>query len=406
MKVLIVSPCILPVPAVKGGAVLTLIESIIKQNETKRSFELTVVGSYNQQAENKAQDYPNTKFIFIQGTESYEKVDVFIDQAISILRRGKKSNHYLWKLHVISEIKRILKTNDYDRVIFQNSGYLLNILKDKDITEKYKDKLYYHLHNDIPNNVYVEGVKKCKLLLISRYLLKKVNQVCKCDMSDQAYIVKNGFDVQKFTRLMPIEEKIQLKQKLGIQDDKKVIVFAGRITEYKGIKELASAVSSMNDNSLVLLIIGSFNFGSGETSAFENELKQILKKIEDRVIWTGFIPYDDMWKYYKLADVAVLPSMWEEPAGLTMIEAAASNVPVVTTYSGGIPEYLNDQLAYFVHRDENIVHSIQNAINDILSNSSEWNEKSSEASEYVMENFSEEIYYNTFTDALHLRGKN
>ena len=35
----------------------------------------------------------------------------------------------------------------------------------------------------------------------------------------------------------------------------------------------------------------------------------------------------------------MLPSMWDEPAGLTMVEAMASGVPVITTNSGGIPEY-------------------------------------------------------------------
>ena len=51
MKVLIVSPSMLPVPAVKGGAVEALIESLIKQNEQYKKIELTVVCSWTPDAE-------------------------------------------------------------------------------------------------------------------------------------------------------------------------------------------------------------------------------------------------------------------------------------------------------------------------------------------------------------------
>ena len=46
-KVLIITPCGLPVPAVKGGAVSTLMESIIKQNEINDQINLTVISSYD-----------------------------------------------------------------------------------------------------------------------------------------------------------------------------------------------------------------------------------------------------------------------------------------------------------------------------------------------------------------------
>ena len=41
-----------------------------------------------------------------------------------------------------------------------------------------------------------------------------------------------------------------------------------------------------------------------------------------------------------MADIVVLPSVWEEPAGLTMIEALACGKPLITTNAGGISEYV------------------------------------------------------------------
>ncbi len=66
MKTIIVSPCGLPIPAVKGGAVLTLIESIIIQNEINKKMELTVIGVHDKEAVEKSKKYKNTNFIFIK----------------------------------------------------------------------------------------------------------------------------------------------------------------------------------------------------------------------------------------------------------------------------------------------------------------------------------------------------
>ena len=61
-------------------------------------------------------------------------------------------------------------------------------------------------------------------------------------------------------------------------------------------------------------------------------------------------------KTYNLADVAVLPSMWDEPAGLTNIEAMACGIPMITTDAGGIPEYAVGETLF--HRDGELVSEI------------------------------------------------
>ena len=81
-----------------------------------------------------------------------------------------------------------------------------------------------------------------------------------------------------------------------------------------------------------------------------------------RIKFTGLIPQSEISALYHIADVAVLPSMWEEPAGLTMLEAAAAGVPVITTNAGGIPEYLRNDLGIFLDRDNELVNNISNNI--------------------------------------------
>lgn len=400
MKVLIVTPCLLPVPAVKGGAVLTLMESLIIQNERQEKLELTVLGSFDEAAVEKSKNYPKTKFIFYRNNCFFERLDKMIDKALKEVKNISQRKRYIRKLHCISFIKKVMRDNDYDKVVFQNSGYLLNVLRDEELLKKYSNKLFYHLHNDIPDNIYVKGVQSCELLLISQYLEKKVCKLCGEQMREKIHIVKNGFNCEQFSRSLSLEEKDSMRSSMGIDKNKKILLFAGRIDEQKGIRQLLEAFSSMERNDLVLLVVGSYNFGTKETSRFEGEIRSRFNFLGDKIKFTGYIPYEDMWKYYKIADIAVLPSMWEEPAGLTMIEAAASGTVVITTVSGGIPEYLNSELAVLLERDENIVLNLKDAITKVLDNFDEFQEKAELAAAFVKENFSEEKYYADFVGAL------
>lgn len=65
---------------------------------------------------------------------------------------------------------------------------------------------------------------------------------------------------------------------------------------------------------------------------------------------------------YAISDVAVLPSIWDEPAGMTMIEAAISGTPLITTNSGGIPEYIPRNAAIILNRDEHLISNIAKSI--------------------------------------------
>lgn len=400
MKVLIVSPCVnLPVPAVQGGAVSTLIEYLIKENEAEQKMQLTVLSVYDAEAEQKAKKYPKTQIDFVRPPKIVDYVDYALDTVLAKWKKGKPAHQYIRKQYSLRYISRYMAKHDFDKVVFQNSGYLLNVLNNRAIAEKYQGKLYYHLHNDIPDNVSVKAVTQCKLLLISEYLKKHINKVCGQDMSRQCVIVKNGFDCTRFAQELPEDKKTELKKKLGIEPDKKIIMFAGRIAPTKGILELTEAFKRLNRNDTVLMVVGAHNFGTGQTSEFQERMEKQFAELGRRVCFTGFVPYDEIWKYYKLADVAALPSTWEEPAGLTMIEACAAGVPLITTNSGGIPEYVLCEYACVLERS-NLVESLVAAINNILKDEDSWRKKALCQKEYIVENYNVKRYYEVFWKAL------
>ena len=77
--------------------------------------------------------------------------------------------------------------------------------------------------------------------------------------------------------------------------------------------------------------------GRGE---LENELRaQALRLgLEQRIVFCGFIPEDDLPGHYAASDLSILPSQKLEGFGLAAVEALACGVPVLVTPVGGLPE--------------------------------------------------------------------
>ena len=86
--------------------------------------------------------------------------------------------------------------------------------------------------------------------------------------------------------------------------------------------------------------------------------------------------------------------------GLTMIEACAAGVPLITTNSGGIPEYVNNKESILLENNEEIVIELERAINEIFNDIECWRKKAEAAQNRVQNNFNVAVFYNKFYDAL------
>ena len=74
MKILIVSPGRLPVPAVRGGAVETLIDLLVEYNEHSGMHELWVVSAWDPESEKRAQNYRHARFLYLKQGFLYSKI--------------------------------------------------------------------------------------------------------------------------------------------------------------------------------------------------------------------------------------------------------------------------------------------------------------------------------------------
>lgn len=127
-------------------------------------------------------------------------------------------------------------------------------------------------------------------------------------------------------------------------DNRKVILFIGRLLPTKGVHHLIEAFPAIleKEKDAMLAIVGSVFYGVDRETEYVRRLKVLAEPYKDRVIFLPYAPYPRVADWYNLADIVVVPSGDEEAFGLVNVEAMASAVPVVATEVGGIPEIVKD----------------------------------------------------------------
>jgi glycosyltransferase involved in cell wall biosynthesis len=145
--------------------------------------------------------------------------------------------------------------------------------------------------------------------------------------------IPNGVDAEKF---QPRERERALMKRHGLEG-KTVVLFVGNLQPFKGLHILIDALSGIEDEKIVLLIVGS---GYGERK-YKNLVKD--KGLEERVIFAGPKSQDDdLPYYYNLCDFLVLPSTRSESSGLVVLEAMASGKPVIVSSLPGPSQLIEE----------------------------------------------------------------
>ena len=407
MRIFIISAGRYPIPATKGGAVSTLINHFVEENEKNKLADIEISSPYEVTAAKESRKLQNSEVLYIKTPALFVKLEngvykiansIFPRKNWTQLKSGLSFLWYVWKNALL------LKRSEYDYVVIENTARLFLCLNIFNNREKYNNKIVYHLHNEPRKlggcrNVIIESKY---VLCISQYIKNSIldeHSPLHLPDSNKAKILYNCIDTKKFYPFDEIEKK-KCRKEFGLAEDDKVIVFSGRIDQEKGIYELLTAMSFIKTKRVRLLVVGSSFYGMKIKTSFENRIINIAKQLGNRVVFSGFIAYEDMPKAYNAADIAVLPSMWNEPAGLTIIEAMACGKPVITTQSGGIPEYANSECAVFVERNDKIATTLAEKIDDLFENEHAAHVLGENARRHVVQNFDSGRYLSKLLEIL------
>ena len=356
MKIAILTCGMLPIPAVQGGAVENLIDFYLEYNNIHKLHDMTIYSLWDP----KVKTHP----ALASDANHYHYVDVTSIRARIARRIYSYSHHNEYYNYFIEyyfeKVYAHLKKHDFDLIILENCvGFTYKL------SQRGYQNLILHLHNELLHSqsryhdVIFGSLKK--ILTVSDYIKSRVSSI---QSSPKIQTIHNGIDLSKFRKN---ESSSLTRKEMGFSDDDFVMIYSGRINKEKGVSELIDAMLLLKDYPKIKLMIigGSFFGNTNHEDEFICSLKEKSKKIENKIVFTGFIPYNRMPDYLQIAEIAVLPSIWDDPFPTTELEAQAMGLPIITTVRGGIPEEVSERNAILLETDEHFVDNLAAAILDL-----------------------------------------
>jgi glycosyltransferase involved in cell wall biosynthesis len=245
-------------------------------------------------------------------------------------------------------------------------------------------KLVYHLHDALLSSKdggTIEPLAQRILLFLMRHSADAIVVVsdfvgktitCKDkSLSDKIRLLHNGLDIQRI-------RQGHIKR---YQGGEPLIVSYGTLSARKGFHIGIEAISILKRDFGVNVhyqIIGD--------GYFRDSLLRLIreKQISDRVELLGF--QDDVHKYVAEADIVLIPSVWEDPLPLVVIESMANSKIIIASETGGIPEMITDGKEGFLV-PKNDAKQIAERIIDIVKHPEEANSIADHAYKRVQQDF-------------------
>ena len=144
-----------------------------------------------------------------------------------------------------------------------------------------------------------------------------------------------------FSDIKPIS--IEQRKKIDAKKEIIHILFPSRIVKRKGIEETLELLKKLPKNYILDLPAMPQIEYMDYNEIIKDKIKEM--KLEDRICYPKKIVIGkDMYKYYKKADIVLIPSYFEG-FGIVAVEAMNASVPVISTLSGGLGEIIEDNIS-------------------------------------------------------------
>lgn len=166
----------------------------------------------------------------------------------------------------------------------------------------------------------------------------------------------NGVDIMRFFPYSP-KERISLRDKYKINKDKFIILHVGHIKKGRNLSVLSDLQKSKNNQVIIV----------ASSSTLKSNHIYLNLKNNNCIIYEGY--FEDLTEIYNLADCYVFPTRDESHAieiPLSILEAMACNLPVITTEFGGLTRLFNEGGGLFFARDKDfsdILERVKNNLN-------------------------------------------
>ncbi len=283
----------------------------------------------------------------------------------------------LHNFRIISQIEKIIKEFQPDISHFHNIHWYISYYSIK-LAKKYSKKVFLTAHdamivhygkwlpkekNDYKITLF-DQIKTAKKRynpfrnLFIGYCLKSTDKIFAVSNSlkrllvlngvKNTAVIYNGINIRKWQKKEKAVGQFIKKHRL---EDKKVILFAGRLNKARGGEVILKSLREIlkKEPNTILLVIG-------KKDAYASLMVDLCKKYKlgDNVVFTGWITGQELKAAYWSSDLVVFPSLCFESFGLVCLEAMAAKKPVVASYFGGPSEIVLDKQSGYLVNPYNI----------------------------------------------------
>jgi glycosyltransferase involved in cell wall biosynthesis len=221
------------------------------------------------------------------------------------------------------------------------------------------------LHTLIENNIYSKIAKRVEKSTLNRsdriLTINKALRDYTIEMgarTDNVGIIPAGIDLEKYRRT---EQRVQVRDKLGIGDDDIVLFFMGWLYEFSGLLEIADLLTAYDgDFSLKLMIVG-------DGDLYDD--LHMMSQNNENIILTGRVDYDEIPSYLSASDICILPAyknkIMKDIVPIKIYEYLASSKPVVATnLEGLVKEFGHSSGILFVDEPNELIPLVEDIINN------------------------------------------
>jgi phosphatidylinositol alpha-mannosyltransferase len=196
-------------------------------------------------------------------------------------------------------------------------------------------------------------------------------------------IIPNGIDIERFSA--------NGSKPKYLADDKMNILFVGRLEKRKGLSYLISACAKVKQSFpyFRLTVVGP---GTRLRGGYEEQVKDL--GLYENVVFTDFVPDEELPEYYRSADIFCSPATGGESFGIVLLEAMASGKPVVASNIGGYASVLahgEDGLLVPPKDDDALAQSLLTLIKDESLRNAMGSKGRIEAEKYSWENVARQV---------------
>ncbi len=190
------------------------------------------------------------------------------------------------------------------------------------------------LHEDMQRDIHMAEwrlvYESWRVIAASNYMAWEVRNYFDSP-PDKIDVIPNGVDPRPYDRFQG-QDLRWFRDSLA-RPDEKIVFYVGRLVWEKGLQVLVAAAPQI----VSIYPQVKFIVAGGGDFRYELERRARERGVGQWFLFPGRISDDDRDRLYKVADVAVFPSLYE-PFGIVALEAMAAGTPVVVTDTGGLAE--------------------------------------------------------------------